>query len=248
MLNSPNNVSPVLEIGPSRQLELQHLSRLKNSGVDKPVVVGIDEVGRGCLAGPVMVGICAVNGTESDVPAGLNDSKALSEKKREQLFEPLKEWCWDWEVGAASAAEIDEIGIVKALRLAANRALQQMQKRGVQVQQIILDGSHDWFTPPAADLFSSMTPTFPDDQDLAIPVEMLVKGDQKAVCIAAAAVIAKVTRDRFMLEIEDPGYDWATNKGYGTAKHVAALKKLGPCAWHRHSWRLPKVDSEAGSI
>ena len=139
-------------------------------------------------------------------------------------------------VGHASAAEIDAVGIIAALRLAARRALAALD---VEVDAVLLDGSHDWLTPPPADLFAD-----PDDAWQAPPVTMVVKGDRECASIAAGSVLAKVERDGLMTaaHAEHPEYGWDANKGYGAAAHLEALRRLGPSPLHRTSWRLPARD------
>lgn len=217
------------------------------------VVVGFDEVGRGSLAGPAMVGcaalrasrFCAAGAGEGissgvAVPDHLADSKMLTERRREVMFEPLKEWTDAWAVGSVSPREIDEWGIAHALGVAALRALDEVERslglgEGHRVGAI-LDGPSDYITK-ALDTFDA--PAMP----VAPLVRTRVKGDQHCATVAAAAVIAKVTRDRMMVELaaEHPeweAYGWAGNKGYGSAAHRAAIKELGPTPWHRLSWHL----------
>lgn len=262
------------------------------------VIVGFDEVGRGSLAGPVMVGAAAiwardlggfsgVRGGESagrgesgesgdldgaeaeaaggasgagvaplEVPKGVADSKMLTERKREAIFDELEQWCAAWAVGAASNTEIDEWGISYALGVAALRALAEVERKlgvgGGESAGIagssessealnnlkigaILDGPNDYITK-ALNTF--------DAPDVPIPADVTckVKGDRHCATVATAAVIAKVTRDRLMVELaaqpQYTPYEWANNKGYGSAAHRDAIAEFGPSDLHRLSWHL----------
>ena len=176
-------------------------------------ICGIDEAGRGPLAGPVVAAAVIL---PKDVPFFyLNDSKKLSEKRREALFEELQEKAVAIGVGSVSEEVIDEINILQATLLAMRKAL-------------------DALSPPA-DLALVDALTLPE---LKIPQISIIKGDAKSISIAAASVIAKVTRDRVMKEMDAlyPEYGFAKHKGYGTAAHIAALKKYGPCRIHRRSF------------
>lgn len=262
------------------------------AGPDNPQwIIGCDEVGRGCLAGPVMVGACAFRlpdlrppdyasehkfDYESDyesamtasIPSGLKDSKLLTEKKREALYDPLASWSDTWAVGSASNKEIDQVGIISALGLAAVRALDQIgqtisgsssgaidapeetegtddhSSREVRVlnplpASLILDGPYDYISPILQSIL------LPDQIRsrfaFRLSVTTVVKGDQTCASVAAASVMAKVTRDRYMIRLADKNpqwepYGWAHNKGYGTAQHRRAIKDLGPTSYHRVSW------------
>lgn len=213
---------------------LIHEAALWDAGVR--LVAGIDEVGRGALAGPVSVGVAVLERCQS-WPAGLADSKELSRTARESLALVIPDFGVGRAVGHASASEIDEHGIIAALRLAGTRALAALASDGIVPDAILLDGRHDWLTPPATDLFSD------DAEDAAIaPVTMVVKGDRLCASIAAASIVAKVERDAIMREVhlDHPAYGWDGNKGYGAAGHLAALRELGPSPLHRVSWKLPE--------
>ena len=188
------------------------------------VVIGIDEVGRGAMAGPVMVGVCAITVTITDFPAGLRDSKMLSAPRREKLAPLLLVWA-PTAVGAASAAEIDELGITACLGLAAKRALIALHEAGVPVGEstVLLDGAHDWLNPALTSKLHVIT---------------RVKADQDCAVVAAASVVAKVTRDALMVELdgEHPQYGWASNKGYGAAIHMDAIRTVGVTGYHRQTW------------
>ncbi len=188
-------------------------------------VIGCDEVGRGAIAGPVAVGLCVVDATVGAMPLGLRDSKLLSEKRREALSPLAASWALFSAVGLATATEVDEVGIVAALGLAGKRALVSLHEAGARVHEsvILLDGSHDWFTPA-----------------LQSPLRLTtrVKADRDCASVAAASVVAKVHRDRLMIDAHgsSPGYGWASNKGYGSADHFAAIAQLGATDFHRRTW------------
>ena len=205
------------------------------------LVGGMDEVGRGSLAGPVTVGLAVVSrDTSPSVPAGLADSKQLTARRRQALVEPCQQWVTDWAVASSGPAEIDALGIVGALRLAGQRALAQVAARAHTPGLVILDGTSDWLSVPAQDLLSPLQAGgAPRDAAPTPAVRTQVKGDASCAVVAAASVLAKVHRDALMSELEDPGYGWAANKGYASAAHVEALSRLGASEHHRRSWRLP---------
>ena len=188
-------------------------------------VIGCDEVGRGAIAGPVAVGLSVVGVGVKAAPQGLRDSKMLSEKRREELAPLAASWSHFAAVGLASALEVDTIGIIAALGLAGRRALAQLHEAGASIHEsvVLLDGSHDWLTPAL---------TKPPR------VHTRPKADRDCASVAAASVIAKVHRDRLMIEADDtlPGYGWRGNKGYGSTEHYAAIDSLGPTELHRHTW------------
>lgn len=201
-------------------------------GAGARLVAGMDEVGRGSLAGPVSVGVVVVDAATPDCPEGVADSKLLTPAARTALLPVLHGWGLARAVGHASAAEIDAVGIVGALRLAGRRALTEVSALVGAVDAVVLDGSHDWLSPTLLDL----------DDDLVTPrVHLQVKADLACASVAAASVLAKCTRDALMvgLAADHPDYGWDRNKGYASAEHVAALRRLGPSPWHRVSWRLP---------
>ncbi len=194
------------------------------------VVAGIDEVGRGALAGPVSVGIALVLPSVGDVPTGLTDSKLLTATAREELIPRIHDWCFASAVGHAAAAEIDGFGIIAALRMACLRALDALP---FAPDMVILDGSHDWLTE-ADDLFA-------DPKGRATPpVHMRVKADLTCASVSAASVVAKVERDALMrtLDKEFPGYGFAGHKGYGSKSHRDAIREIGASDAHRRSWKL----------
>lgn len=212
------------------------------------LVAGMDEVGRGSLAGPVSVGVVVVDATTRSAPQGVADSKLLTPAARVALLPRLARWGVARAVGHASAAEIDAIGIVAALRLAGHRALAEVHTAVGAVDVVVLDGSHDWLTPPAqGELFADPTD---EGASVVVPgvpprVRMRVKADRTCASVAAASVIAKCERDALMVALADehPDYRWDENKGYASPEHVAALRALGPCVLHRRSWRLPGADA-----
>jgi ribonuclease HII len=183
---------------------------------DGKFVCGVDEAGRGPWAGPVVV--AAVIFRDQNLPdlilEHLNDSKKLSEKRREELFGVVQEHSL-WGIAQATVEEIDELNILQANFLAMRRAVKQL---GASVGHALIDGNK---TP-----------------GLSLPSTAIVKGDSKSFSIAGASILAKVTRDRIMIELDqaNPGYGWSRNKGYGTAEHRVGLEFLGPCDAHRKSF------------
>ncbi|HAP78405.1 MAG TPA: ribonuclease HII [Acidimicrobiaceae bacterium] len=182
------------------------------------VVVGIDEVGRGAWAGPLTVG-AAVLPTDKRV-LGVRDSKVLTEAAREQLFERVAGWCLAWGVGSASQVECDELGMADAQRLAARRAIEAVRAQGVQPDAAVVDGKWNFVG------------------DTVAHVEMRVKADRDCLSVAAASILAKVTRDREMRDhaVHYPHWSFDTNKGYPCPVHKTALQGYGPSAIHRRTW------------
>ena len=192
----------------------------------------MDEVGRGALAGPVSVGVVVIDEATRTVPQGVKDSKLLSQAARERMVPKVQRWAVDHAVGHASAAEIDELGIMACLRLAGTRALARLT---VVPDLVILDGNHDWLTDPAREgLFGLL-----GDEPSTPPVMTMIKADMKCSSVAAASVLAKVERDTMITEYGEtyPVYGWAGNKGYSAPDHLAALDAHGTCEFHRRSWR-----------
>jgi ribonuclease HII len=177
------------------------------------VVVGVDEVGRGAWAGPLTVGAVVV--PQNRRIYKLRDSKMLTEPEREARFERVAAWCEAWAVGHASFEECDDLGMAEAQRLAARRAIEGL---GVVPEAVVVDGSWDFVGGPRT--------------------EMVVGGDARCLSVAAASILAKVTRDRLMrIEAEHyPAYGFDSNKGYPEPRHQAALQWYGPSAIHRRSW------------
>jgi len=176
-------------------------------------IAGVDEVGRGPLAGPVTA--AAVILDPANIPAGLNDSKALTKKKREAL-EPLILSAAKVSIAHASVEEIDEINILRASHLAMERAIAGLG----DVDHALIDGN--------------MVP-----RDLTVPATTIIKGDARSLSIAAASIVAKICRDRIMCDLAQqyPGYGWDTNAGYGSKSHISALQNLGVTPHHRRSFK-----------
>ena len=228
-------MSPRGRTRPDRSLEKALLETYDYVG-------GLDEVGRGALAGPVSVGLAIVaRRTDDDFPEGLADSKQLTARARTGLVEPVRGWLVDHAVAHASPAEIDEHGIIGALRMAGLRALQQVADRGHAPGVIILDGVADWLTALEGTHAPKDSPE-PAEVPSTPPVRMEVKADARCAVVAAASVLAKVERDSLMIDLADPGYGWASNKGYASPAHVRGLTALGASDQHRRSWHLPGLD------
>jgi ribonuclease HII len=178
-----------------------------------PIVVGVDEVGRGSWAGPLSVGAAVVPHDRRVYK--IRDSKLLTEREREAMFDRIAEWCVAWSVGHASQVECDELGMSAAQKLAARRAITGL---GVVPDQVLIDGSWDFVGTGNT--------------------RSIVKGDATCLSIAAASILAKVTRDRIMrAEAPNyPGYDFELNKGYPCPRHMTAIQGMGPTSIHRRSW------------
>ncbi len=182
-------------------------------------VCGVDEAGRGPLVGPVSVCACVM---PADIPVlGINDSKKLTEKKREELFDSIVSVA-DYCVVMIDAETIDEINILAATKLGMKRAIEGLK------------------TKPDIAVIDAVK-----GLDVAVRTESVIKADAKSYAVAAASIIAKVTRDRFMRELdaEYPQYGFIRNKGYGTAEHIEALKKYGPCPLHRKTFITNFIDN-----
>ena len=223
-----------------------------------PLLAGMDEVGRGALAGPVTVGVVVIDEACRSAPTGVRDSKLLTHVARERLVPRIQRWAPAFAVGHATAQEIDLVGIIAALRLAGLRALASLPLRP---DLIVLDGNHDWLTPPERVGLFEFADAGPGElaggsggslgsaagthlfapYAGSPPVTTMIKADLTCSSVAAASVLAKVTRDRLMIELdgEHPAYGWAVNKGYAAPEHLDALERHGPCELHRRSWRLP---------
>ena len=176
-------------------------------------VAGIDEVGRGPLAGPVVTAVVILK--QGAMIEGINDSKKLSEAKREELYETIINEAIDYAIGVVSPAEIDEINILQATYKAMQQCIADLK---VRPDYILVDAV-----------------TIPN---IGINQKGIVKGDAKSISIGAASIVAKVTRDRMMKEYAQifPAYDFEQNKGYGSAKHIEAIKEMGICPIHRRSF------------
>ncbi len=191
--------------------DLRYERKLWRSGVE--AVAGVDEAGVGPMAGPVVA--AAVMFPAEVFISGVNDSKKLSEDQRERLFTPVTEQALSFGVGVADPEEIDRLNIYWATMLAIRRAVGAMEQ---QPEHVLVDGRN---VP-----------------ELALPQTRIVGGDRKSFCIAAASIIAKVTRDRMMAEFDEvfPEYGFASHKGYCTSEHLKRLEKFGPCSIHRKSF------------
>ena len=202
-----------------KEKEEQRLKQLKseenklyNTGIN--YICGIDEAGRGPLAGPVVVG--AVILPKDSFIEGINDSKKISETKREKLYEKIVEEAIAWGTGIIWQNEIDQINILNATKKALTLAIESLEKKP---EIILVDALENINT-------------------LGIKYKSIIKGDEKHYSIAAASIIAKVTRDRIMREYDEiyPEYGFAKHKGYGTANHITAIKQYGICDLHRKSF------------
>ncbi|KQZ24762.1 MULTISPECIES: ribonuclease HII [Microbacterium] len=193
------------------------------------IVISLDEVGRGALAGPVAVGAAVMDaaGARRRVPEGLRDSKLVTEKRRPDVAARASAWVQASSVGWASAAEVDQVGIMRALGLAASRAVQGVLAQGIAAEGalVLLDGNHDYL--------SAVHPT-------PLTVRPVIKADRDCASVSAASVIAKVARDTYMAELHDghPAYQWNRNKGYASLEHRDAIRTLGLSPHHRASWAI----------
>ena len=177
------------------------------------VICGVDEAGRGPLAGPVVAAACIL--PDGFIIEGLNDSKKLTEKKRDKLFDVIIENAIDYSIASASVEEIEEINILNAAMLAMNRAIDGLK---VKPDLALIDGN--------------------TSRGFSVPTETVVGGDAKSPSIAAASILAKVTRDRMCIDFDKdyPEYGFAKHKGYGTKVHMDALRKFGATPIHRPSF------------
>lgn len=198
-------------------------------------VIGVDEVGRGSIAGPVAVGAALIDLQVAEGwPAELRDSKLMSEKSRERNEPLVAEWVISSGVGMTPASRIESDGIIRALELAGAAAIGQLLAnpsvdRSALAEHgclVLLDGSHNWLGGSA----------------FGLTVETKTKADRDCVSVACASVLAKVSRDRLMIQLDEqlPGFGFAGNKGYASAGHIEALRKVGPTVEHRLSW-LTKI-------
>lgn len=212
-----------------KEKELERLKEIKKieeelyaQGITS--IAGIDEAGRGPLAGPVVVA-CVVMPKDSMIE-GVNDSKKVAEKKREKLYEQIIEEALGYGVGIISQEEIDRINILNATKEGLTTAIKEMEKNLKEKQR--------GFDKPEIILVDALTKIDTDH----IPYRSIIKGDAKSYSIAAASIIAKVTRDRIMREWAEvyPMYGFEKHKGYGTAAHIAAIKEYGLCPLHRRSF------------
>lgn len=193
------------------------------------LIISLDEVGRGALAGPVAVGAAVMDaaGARRRVPEGLRDSKLVPEKRRPDVAARAAAWVQASGVGWASAAEVDEGGIMRALGLAASRAIDAVvaQGAGIESALVILDGNYDYVSRVHA---------------VPLQVRSVIKGDRDCASVSAASVIAKVARDTYMAELHanHSVYQWDRNKGYASLEHRAAIRAEGLSPFHRASWAI----------
>ncbi|WP_312677346.1 ribonuclease HII [Microbacterium sp.] len=193
------------------------------------LVIACDEVGRGALAGPVAVGAAVIDAARARrrIPEGLRDSKLVAEHHRHAVAERAAGWVGASSVGWATAGEIDRVGIIRALGLAALRAIAELRAQGIVPEEaiVILDGNHDYITPAGGG---------------GLRVQPIVKADRDCASAAAASVLAKVARDDLMTRLHDehPVYRWERNKGYASAEHRDAIRSHGLSAHHRASWAI----------
>lgn len=185
-------------------------TELRHQNINR--IAGVDEVGRGPLAGPVVTA-AVILGEDFYLP-GLNDSKALSEKKREQFYEYILEHALSVGIGSASAIEVDELNIYQATKLAMTRAIKQLE---ILPEYLLIDAM---------------------ELPLQIPQKSIIKGDAKSISIAASSIIAKVTRDRYMKKLGEkyPHYGFESHMGYGTPQHLQSIEKFGVMEEHRRSF------------
>lgn len=190
----------------------EYENKLHKAGVN--YIAGIDEAGRGPLAGPVVVGVVIMK--PDSFIEGINDSKKISETKREKLYEQITEEALAWSVGIVTEKEIDELNILNATKKALTQALENLE---IKPDRILVDALEHIDTK-------------------GVPYTSIIKGDAKIYSISAASIVAKVTRDRIMREYDEvyPEYGFAKHKGYGTAAHITAIKEYGPCALHRKTF------------
>lgn len=236
--------------------DLAYEAELFNAGYR--LVAGIDEVGRGSLAGPVSVGVAVITPDTRLQVDGLTDSKALTGSSRQKMVPQIRQWCTS-TVGHVSPAEIDTLGMTLSLRLAAQRALAKLTNHRIRPDAVLLDGKHDWLSATEPHLLTTLDKQHMRYDELVQNVWQaagaaqwyghvctVIKGDYQCASIAAASVIAKVERDRIMTELaaDNPDYSWEHNKGYGSAAHRTAITQHGPSPLHRLTWALQASDEQ----
>lgn len=190
-------------------------------------IIACDEVGRGALAGPVMVGAAffRLDDLPSEIPTGLRDSKLIPEARRDDVAERAGAWVHASALGRAEAADVDKIGIIRALGLAAVRSIEGLAHLDLDPSEgiVLLDGNHDYISPAGG---------------WSYRVRPVIKGDRDCASASAASVLAKVARDAHMVDIhqDEPVYEWDRNKGYGSAAHRDAIEQHGISRHHRATW------------
>ncbi len=210
-----------------KEKELERLTNLKKEETEFykkgiKLIAGIDEAGRGPLAGPVVVACCIM--PENSMIEGVNDSKKIAEKKREKLYDEITNEAISYGVGIINQTEIDEINILQAtkkgLTIAIKEAEEKLKQKNLEKPEVIL--------------VDALTKINTD----GIPYKSIIHGDAISYSIACASIIAKVTRDRMMRQWDEvyPQYGFGAHKGYGTAKHIQAIKEYGPCPLHRKTF------------
>ena len=214
-----------------KEKELERLQQLKK--IEEQLymqkglktIAGIDEAGRGPLAGPVVVACCLM--PRNSMIEGVNDSKKIAEKKREKLYESITEKAISYGVGIIGQTEIDEINILNATKKGLTKAIQEMEEKLKQKPELGI-------IKPDAILVDALTKIDTD----GIPYQSIVHGDAISYSIACSSIIAKVTRDRIMRQWDEiyPQYGFAKHKGYGTAAHIQAIREYGLCPLHRRSF------------
>jgi ribonuclease HII len=194
------------------------------------LVAGIDEVGRGAWAGPLVVGVVVVDASTPPPPKGTTDSKLLTANARQSLVGSLEPWCVSWSLGEVSAQEIDLHGLSASLTIGARRALELLPQAP---DALILDGTFDFVTPRETD-----ATFFGSTGESGCPVLTLARADRVAASVAAASILAKVMRDATMCMLAGrlPGFGFERHKGYGTPEHATAIESLGITSEHRRSW------------
>ncbi|OMH36764.1 ribonuclease HII [Tersicoccus sp. Bi-70] len=225
------------------------------------LVAGIDEVGRGALAGPVAAGVVVIDAHTQRALTGVADSKLLTHQRRVELVPRIRRWAVGSAVGMASAAEVDAVGLTHALRLAGLRALRRLADAGIVPDLVLMDGNYNWLRRPEPTLLDALMDDDEPDDRAGVPprphgstavaaadptVLTRIKADLTCTSVAAASVIAKVERDLLMIEAAEryPDFGWEINKGYATPSHRAAIDAVGPSDLHRRTWRLGSLPGE----
>ena len=223
---------------PKKPSSIPTLDHERAAGFPEGIVIGVDEVGRGCLAGPVMAGAFAFP-WDGEMPAWLSrvrDSKLLSPRVREELATLLESWTPYWSVAEATVAEIDQLNILNAVELAMSRAVDRVRQR------IVED-----LGPSAGGRIRILVDGNRVPKPFRGSASAIVGGDRLCLSIACASILAKVSRDRFLEKLDSlhPGYGLAVHKGYGTPAHLESLRRLRPCPEHRRSFAPVRLAEDA---